>query len=140
MLRSKRRALVNRGRGFAVVASEVRSLAQRSAESAKQIKGLIDASVGKIVQGSTLVEAAGQTMTEIVVGVGRVSDIVGEITARSAEQSRGIGEVNAAVAQIDQMTQQNASLVDRSVEAAAALERQAHSLADALAVFRLEPA
>ena len=128
------------GRGFAVVASEVRSLAQRSAESAKQIKGLIDASVGKIVQGSTLVEAAGQTMTEIVVGVGRVSDIVGEITARSAEQSRGIGEVNAAVAQIDQMTQQNASLVDRSVEAAAALERQAHSLADALAVFRLEPA
>ena len=118
----------------------MRSLAQRSAESAKQIKGLIDASVGKIVQGSTLVEAAGQTMTEIVVGVGRVSDIVGEITARSAEQSRGIGEVNAAVAQIDQMTQQNASLVDRSVEAAAALERQAHSLADALAVFRLEPA
>ena len=128
------------GRGFAVVASEVRSLAQRSAESAKQIKALIDASVGKIKQGSTLVEAAGQTMTEIVAGVGRVSEIVGEITARSVEQSRGIGEVNTAVAQIDQMTQQNANLVDRSVEAAAALERQAHSLADAVAVFRLQPA
>ena len=128
------------GRGFAVVASEVRSLAQRSAESAKQIKGLIDASVGKVKQGASIVEEAGRTMTELVAGVGRVSDIVGEITTRSTEQSRGIDEVNAAVSRIDQMTQQNAALVDRSADAAVSLERQAHSLAEAVAVFRLVPA
>ena len=128
------------GRGFAVVASEVRSLAQRSAESAKQIKGLIDASVGKVKQGASIVEEAGRTMTELVAGVGRVSDIVGEITTRSTEQSRGIDEVNAAVSRIDQMTQQNAALVDRSADAVVSLERQAHSLAEAVAVFRLVPA
>ena len=128
------------GRGFAVVAGEVRNLAQRSAEAAKEIKGLIDASVGKVKQGASIVEEAGRTMTELVAGVGRVSDIVGEITTRSTEQSRGLDEVNAAVSRIDQMTQQNAALVDRSADAAVSLERQAHSLAEAVAVFRLVPA
>ena len=128
------------GRGFAVVASEVRSLAQRSAASAKQIKELIDASLSKVKQGATLVADAGQTMTEIVAGVRQVSEVIGEITARSAEQGRGIDEVNAAVSQIDQMTQQNATLVDRSAQAADSLKQQAHSLAQAVAVFRLAPA
>lgn len=128
------------GRGFAVVASEVRSLAQRAAESAKQIRGLIDASVGKVEQGALLVGEAGQTMTEIVAGVRRVSDIVGEITDRSGEQSRGIGEVTAAVSQIDRMTQQNATLVERSAAASASLKKQAQGLAEAMSDFRLASA
>ena len=127
------------GRGFAVVATEVRSLAQRSAASAKQIKGLIDTSLGKVKQGATLVADAGKTMNEIVAGVHQVSEVIGEITARSAEQGRGIDEVNAAVSHIDQMTQQNAALVERSAMAAESLKQQALSLAQAVSVFRLVP-
>jgi methyl-accepting chemotaxis protein len=125
------------GRGFAVVASEVRSLAQRSAEAAKEIKGLIGASVEKVEGGSKLVADAGRTMTEIVGSVKRVSDIIAEITAASAEQSQGIGEVNTSVAQLDQMTQQNAALVEQSAAAAQSLKDQAGQLAQAVGSFRL---
>ena len=106
------------GRGFAVVAGEVRNLAQRSAEAAKEIKGLIGTSVDKVEAGSRLVADAGQTMSEIVGSVQRVSDIIGEITAAAGEQSDGIGQVNVAVNQLDQMTQQNAALVEESAAAA----------------------
>ena len=125
------------GRGFAVVASEVRSLASRSAEAAREIKGLIGASVEKVASGSRLVQDAGRTMEEIVGSVKRVSDIIGEITAASAEQSDGIGEVNTAIAQLDQMTQQNAALVEQSAAAAESLKSQAHNLAQAVQAFRL---
>jgi methyl-accepting chemotaxis protein len=126
------------GRGFAVVASEVRSLAQRSAEAAKEIKGLIGASVEKVQGGSKLVGDAGSTMKEIVASVQRVSDIIGEITAASAEQSDGIGQVNGSVAQLDQMTQQNAALVEQSAAAAESLKEQATRLAQVVGTFRLE--
>jgi len=126
------------GRGFAVVASEVRSLAQRSAEAAKEIKGLIGASVDKVEGGSRLVADAGKTMTEIVSSVQRVSDIIGEITAASAEQSDGIGQVNGSVAQLDQMTQQNAALVEQSAAAAESLKEQAAKLSQVVATFRLD--
>ena len=126
------------GRGFAVAASEVRSLAQRSAESAKQIKTLIAGSVGSVELGASLVEQAGQTMAELVSGVNRVRDVVGEVTAQAKEQSRGIGEVNLAVAQMDRMTQQNAGLVGRSAKAASALTGQARSLNEAVSAFRIE--
>jgi len=125
------------GRGFAVVASEVRSLAGRSAEAAKEIKALIGASVDKVTSGTTLVQNAGVTMNEIVQSVQRVSDIIGEISSASAEQSEGIGEVNTAVAQLDQMTQQNAALVEESAAAADNLKDQAQRLAQAVSVFRL---
>ncbi len=125
------------GRGFAVVASEVRSLAGRSAEAAKEIKSLIGASVEKVEAGSRLVAQAGTTMTEIVGSVQRVSDIIGEITAASAEQSDGIGQVNVAVTQLDQMTQQNAALVEESAAAAESLKQQASSLAQVMGTFRL---
>jgi len=125
------------GRGFAVVASEVRSLAQRSAEAAKEIKGLIGASVDKVEGGAKLVADAGKTMSEIVGSVKRVSDIIGEITAASAEQSQGIGEVNASVTQLDQMTQQNAALVEQSAAAAESLKEQAVRLAQVVGTFRL---
>ena len=125
------------GRGFAVVASEVRSLAQRSAEAAKEIKGLIGASVDKVETGSRLVSDAGSTMNEIVASVQRVSDIIGEITAAAAEQSDGIGQVNTAVTQLDQMTQQNAALVEESAAAAESLKEQAQRLAQVVATFRL---
>jgi methyl-accepting chemotaxis protein len=125
------------GRGFAVVASEVRSLAQRSANAAKEIKGLINASVEKVESGSRLVADAGQTMNEIVGSVQRVSDIIGEITAASSEQSEGIGQVNTAVTQLDQMTQQNAALVEESAAAAESLKDQAQRLAEVVAVFKL---
>ena len=126
------------GRGFAVVAGEVRSLAQRSAEAAREIKSLIGGSVDKVESGSRLVADAGATMNEIVASVQRVSDIIGEITAASSEQSQGIGQVNTAVTQLDQMTQQNAALVEQSAAAAESLKEQAARLADAAARFRLD--
>ncbi len=125
------------GRGFAVVASEVRNLAQRSAEAAKEIKMLIGASVDKVESGSKLVQNAGTTMDEIVSSVKRVSDTIGEITAAAAEQSDGIGQVNSTVGQLDQMTQQNAALVEQSAAAAESLRDQAERLAQAVAVFKL---
>ena len=124
------------GRGFAVVAGEVRSLAQRSAEAAKEIKSLIGASVERVESGSRLVGDAGRTMNEIVASVQRVSDIIGEITASAAEQSQGIGEVNTAVTQLDQMTQQNAALVEQSAAAAESLKSQAGQLAGVVQRFR----
>src|SRR5690606_18684698 len=126
------------GRGFAVVAGEVRNLAQRSAEAAKEIKGLIGTSVDKVEAGSRLVAEAGQTMSEIVGSVQRVSDIIGEITAASGEQSDGIGQVNVAVTQLDQMTQQNAALVEESAAAAESLKDQAQRLAQVIQVFRTD--
>jgi methyl-accepting chemotaxis protein len=126
------------GRGFAVVASEVRSLAQRSAQAAKEIKGLIGASVDRVEAGSRLVADAGKTMSEIVGSVQRVSDIIGEITAASSEQSDGISQVNQSVTQLDQMTQQNAALVEESAAAAESLRDQAKRLASVVATFRLE--
>jgi methyl-accepting chemotaxis protein len=125
------------GRGFAVVAGEVRNLAQRSAEAAKEIKGLIGASVDKVESGSKLVADAGRTMEEIVSSVQRVTDIIGEITAASSEQSDGIGLINASVAQLDQMTQQNAALVEESAAAAESLKDQTARLSQAVSVFRL---
>jgi methyl-accepting chemotaxis protein len=128
------------GRGFAVVAGEVRNLAQRSAEAAKEIKGLIGTSVDKVESGSKLVADAGQTMNEIVASVQRVTDIIGEITAAAGEQSDGIGQVNSAVIQLDQMTQQNAALVEQSAAAAESLKDQAARLVSAVGVFQLEAA
>ena len=126
------------GRGFAVVASEVRNLAQRSAAAAKEIKGLIDDSVGKVQTGSELVGEAGQTMEEIVSSVKRVTDIMGEITAASQEQTSGIEQINQAITQMDQVTQQNAALVEQAAAAAASLQEQAGSLVQAVSVFRLD--
>jgi methyl-accepting chemotaxis protein len=125
------------GRGFAVVAGEVRSLAGRSAEAAKEIKSLIGASVERVETGSRLVAAAGATMTEIVGSVQRVSDIIAAITASSAEQSEGIGQVNTAVTQLDQMTQQNAALVEEGAAAAESLKEQAQRLAQMVGTFRV---
>lgn len=125
------------GRGFAVVAGEVRNLAQRSAQAAKEIKGLIDESVSRVKQGSVLVENSGATMQDIVRSVTRVTDIMGEIASASDEQSRGIEQVTQAVTQMDQVTQQNAALVEEAASAAVALEEQAITLADAVSVFRL---
>jgi methyl-accepting chemotaxis protein len=125
------------GRGFAVVAGEVRNLAQRSAEAAKEIKGLIGASVDRVEAGSRLVADAGQTMSEIVGSVQRVSDIIGEITAAAGEQSDGIGQVNVAVTQLDQMTQQNAALVEESAAAAESLKDQASRLTEVIKIFRI---
>ena len=125
------------GRGFAVVASEVRSLAQRSAEAAKEIKALIGRSVEQVEQGTVLVDEAGKTMGEIVASIQRVSDIVAEITSASVEQSSGIGQVGEAVSQMDQVTQQNAALVEESAAAAESLKGQAQKLVQAVAVFKL---
>lgn len=124
------------GRGFAVVAGEVRTLAQRSAQAAKEIKDLIVASVDNVQAGSRLVQDAGATMSEIVTSVQRVSDIIGEITVATAEQSDGIAQVNSAVGQLDQMTQQNAALVEQSAAAAESLRTEAATLSEAIAVFR----
>ncbi|MBN6111760.1 HAMP domain-containing protein [Xanthomonas sp. CFBP 8700] len=128
------------GRGFAVVASEVRTLAQRSATAAKEIKGLIDDSVGQVANGSALVRQAGQTMTEIVSSVQRVTDIMGEISAASQEQYAGIEQVNQTVTQMDEATQQNAALVEEATAAARAMEEQAGQLTEAVAVFKLDNA
>ena len=127
------------GRGFAVVASEVRSLAQRSAEAAREIKTLIGASVERVESGSRLVQDAGNTMGEIVASVQRVTDIIGEISAAAGEQSAGIGQINMSVTQLDQMTQQNAALVEESAAAAESLKEQSHQLAQAVNSFRTGP-
>ncbi len=125
------------GRGFAVVASEVRTLAQRSAQAAKEIKGLISNSVDKVNDGSRLVNEAGETMNEIVLQVKRVTDLMSEITAATVEQSSGIDQVNQAVTQLDQMTQQNAALVEESAAAAASLKDQAFKLTESVGVFKV---
>ena len=125
------------GRGFAVVAGEVRTLAQRSAEAAKEIKGLITTSVQNVEQGSHQVGQAGQSMGEIVESVRRVSDLIGEITASTTEQRDGIGQVNQAVANLDQMTQQNAALVEQASAAAASMSEQAQRLAQVVSVFNV---
>ena len=125
------------GRGFAVVAGEVRTLAQRSAGAAKEIKSLIEDSANRVESGSNLVARAGKTMEEIVVAVKRVTDIMGEISAGSAEQSTGIEQINEAVTQMDDVTQQNAALVEQAAAAAQALEEQADELRRAVAVFRV---
>jgi len=128
------------GRGFAVVAGEVRTLAQRSAEAAREIKALITRNVEQVEQGSSLVGRAGTTMDEIVGAIRRVSDIVGEISAASSEQSSGIEQVGDAVSQMDQVTQQNAALVEESAAAAESLKLQAQQLASVVSVFKLDPA
>jgi methyl-accepting chemotaxis protein len=125
------------GRGFAVVAGEVRTLAQRSAQAAREIRGMISDSVQRVESGSKLVNEAGASMAEIVSQVKRVTDLVGEISNASQEQSSGIGQVNEAITQMDQVTQQNAALVEQSAAAAQSLKDQAARLADAIAVFRL---
>ncbi|WP_110400406.1 methyl-accepting chemotaxis protein [Sphaerotilus hippei] len=126
------------GRGFAVVAGEVRNLAQRSAEAAREIKSLITASVERVEQGSELVGQAGETMTEVVRAIQRVTDIVGEISSASQEQSSGVAQVGEAITQMDQATQQNAALVEESAAAAESLRVQARQMVQAVSVFHLE--
>ncbi len=125
------------GRGFAVVASEVRSLAGRSAEAAKEIKSLINASVERVEQGTTLVDQAGATMTEVVSSIRRATDLMGEISAASTEQSLGVSQVGEAVTQMDQVTQQNAALVEEMAAAASSLKSQAQDLVQVVALFKL---
>jgi len=125
------------GRGFAVVASEVRSLAGRSADAAKEIKILINTSVQRVEEGAALVDQAGVTMTEVVSSIKRVTDLMGEISAASNEQSQGVSQVGEAVAQMDQVTQQNAALVEEMAAAASSLQSQAQDLVGTVAVFKL---
>ncbi|GLU35207.1 methyl-accepting chemotaxis protein [Trinickia caryophylli] len=124
------------GRGFAVVAGEVRSLAQRSAQAAKEIKSLIDASVGKVESGAKLVDDAGRTMEDIVAQVKRVSDLIAEISSATNEQSAGVAQIDSAVSDLDNITQQNAALVEQSAAALASLRQQATRLVQAVTVFR----
>jgi len=126
------------GRGFAVVAGEVRALAQRSAQAAREIKTLISASVERVDGGSRLVGETGSTMREVVDSVKRVSDIIGEISSSSANQSMTLGEIGQAVQQLDQMTQQNAALVEESAAAAESLKEQAAELVEVVASFKLK--
>lgn len=123
------------GRGFAVVASEVRSLAQRSSTAAREIKALIDDSVEKVSSGSALVNRAGQTMDEVVTSVERVVSVISSISAASNEQSKGLEEINNAISQVDQVTQQNAALVEQAGAASQALQAQAHKLSGVVEVF-----
>ena len=127
------------GRGFAVVASEVRSLASRSAETAKEIKTLINSSVERVEHGTALVDQAGSTMAEVVASIRRVTDVVGEISSASSEQAAGVSQVGEAIAQIDQATQQNAALVEQMAAAASSLRSQADDLVASVEVFRLNP-
>jgi methyl-accepting chemotaxis protein-2 (aspartate sensor receptor) len=126
------------GRGFAVVAGEVRSLAQRSANAAKEIAGLIGASVEKVESGSRQVAAAGETMQAIVKAVQDVSATIARISTTATNQSEGIGQINSSVEELDRMTQQNAALVEQSAAASESLKSQSHELAQAVAVFTLE--
>jgi len=128
------------GRGFAVVAAEVRALAQRSATAAREIKALIGDSVEKVESGSAQVKSAGGTMQEIVANVQSVSQMIGEISVATLEQQSGIDQINAAVTHLDQMTQQNAALVEESAASAESLQEQAGNLAEVVRVFRLTPA
>ncbi len=127
------------GRGFAVVASEVRSLAGRSAEAAKEIKGPISDSVQRVEQGTVLVDQAGTTMAEVVAAIRRVTDIMGEIQRRQHRTEPGVAQVGEAVTQMDRATQQNAALVEESAAAAESLKTQAHHQVQVVAVFRLLP-
>jgi methyl-accepting chemotaxis protein len=125
------------GKGFAVVASEVRSLAQRSANAAREIKALIGTSTDRVEVGTRLVQDAGQSMSDIVAGVERVTQIITEITDAAAQEAEGIGQVNSAVVQLDQMTQQNAALVEESAAAAESLKEQVGNLSEVVGRFRL---
>jgi len=126
------------GRGFAVVATEVRNLAHRSAAAAKEIKGLIDDSVQKVEAGTSLVDSAGTTMTNIVQSISLVTGIMSEISHASDEQSAGIEQVNAAITEMDQATQQNAALVEQAAAAAGSMQEQAAHLADVVSVFKTD--
>ena len=125
------------GRGFAVVASEVRNLAGRSAEAAKEIKSLIHASVERLEKGTALVDRAGVTMTDVVNGIKHVTDLMGEISAASKEQSQGVAQVGEAITHMDQVTQQNAALVEEMAAAASSLKSQAQHLVGTVAIFKL---
>jgi methyl-accepting chemotaxis protein len=128
----------DQGRGFAVVAAEVRSLAQRSAAAAREIKELIGDSVGRVESGAKLVDTAGRTMEEIVASVGKVSELIAAIAAASDQQRSGIEHVNAAIGQMDQVVQQDAALVDQTTQSTEALQRHSASLLQSVAQFRLE--
>ncbi|KQU80704.1 hypothetical protein ASC88_14145 [Rhizobacter sp. Root29] len=125
------------GRGFAVVAGEVRTLAQRSADAAKEIKALISTSVERVEQGTLLVDRAGTTMQDVVNSIRRVTDIVGEISTASSEQSTGVSQIGEAVTQMDTTTQQNAAMVEQGAAAAESLKAQAQDLVNTVAVFKL---